>query len=106
MTVEVKGIVIKEDENFYLEFPVQEIRYFGSTQNNRYRITNISDEDLENYVGKSVVIKAGDIRVVPTTLEQLLVDEHGGKIYSSIRLANPIERLLEDFKDCLKNPLY
>jgi len=98
MTVEAKGIVIKEDGNFYLEFPVKELLRYGNVQNNRYRITNIPDETLEGYVGKSVIITAGDIRVVPTTLEQLLIDQHGGRIYSSIRLANPVLNFINNLK--------
>jgi hypothetical protein len=96
--IEVKGIIIKERGNFYLEFPVKEFARYGDVQNNRYRVTNIPDETLEEYVGKNVVISAEKIRTVPTTLEQLLVDEHGGNIYSSIRLANPVLNFLSNLK--------
>jgi hypothetical protein len=86
--IEVKGKIIKESGNFYLEIPVKNFAKYGSVQNNQYRITNIPNEKLEEYIGKNVIITAEYIRTVPTTLEQLLVDEHGGKIYSSIKLVN------------------
>jgi len=98
MVVEAKGLIIKERGNFYLEFPVKEFARYRDVQNNRYRVTNIPDETLEEYIGKNVVVSAEYIRTVPTTLEQLLVDEHGGKVYSSIRLANPVLNFLNDLK--------
>ena len=95
--IEVKGIIIKERGNFYLEFPVKEFARYGDVQNNRYRVTNIPDETLEEYVGKNVVVSARYILTIPTTLEQLLLDNEYGSS-SSIRLANPVLNFLSNLK--------